>query len=141
MNRRPTVEEVARELDIPAENVERLFGFNEPASSTDEPMGEDSGRSFVDSLADERGPDPASAYAGDAAGKVLASWLEKLSEQQRAVVQHRFGLHGQGRMTLEEVGKLLGVTRERVRQVQLAALARLREISSSEGYRELPFMD
>ena len=57
------------------------------------------------------------------------------------MVEHRYGLHGHGRKTLEEVGKLLGVTRERVRQVQLAALTRLRDISSAQGYRELPFMD
>ena len=51
---------------------------------------------------------------------------------------HRFGLSGHGRKTLDEVCNLLGVTRERVRQVQLAALAKLRDISSREGYRELP---
>jgi RNA polymerase nonessential primary-like sigma factor len=141
MNRRPTADEVARELEIPTESVERLFGLNEPTSSADEPLSADSNRSVVDSIADERSADPASAYAGEAAGAVLASWLEKLSDQQRQVVQHRFGLNGHGRKTLEQVGSLLGVTRERVRQVQLAALSRLREISSSEGYRELPFMD
>jgi RNA polymerase nonessential primary-like sigma factor len=141
MNRRPTADEVARELEIPAENVERLFGLNEPASSADEPLSEDSNRSVVDSIADEQNADPASAYAGQAAGEVLATWLAKLSDQQRQVVQHRFGLNGHGRKTLEQVGTLLGVTRERVRQVQLAALSRLREISSREGYRELPFMD
>jgi len=141
MNRRPTTEEVARALDIPPESVERLFGLSETASSADEPLSDDSGRSLVDSLADEYSKDPASTYAGEAASEVLARWLEKLPDQQREVVQHRFGLHGHGRKTLEEVGSLLGVTRERVRQVQLAALCRLREISSSEGYRELPFMD
>ncbi len=56
-------------------------------------------------------------------------------------MEHRFGLHGKGRRTLEEVGELLGVTRERVRQVQLAALVRLREISSREGISEMPFID
>jgi len=141
INRRPTADEVARELEIPAANVERLFGLNEPASSADEPLSADSNRSVVDSIADEQNADPASAYAGQAAGEVLAQWMEKLSDQQRQVVQHRFGLNGHGRKTLEQVGTLLGVTRERVRQVQLAALSRLREISSREGYRELPFMD
>ena len=141
MNRRPTADEVARELEIPTENVERLFGLSEPASSADEPLSDDSNRSVMDSIADEQNADPASAYAGEAAGEVLAQWLQKLSDQQRQVVLHRFGLNGHGRKTLEQVGTLLGVTRERVRQVQLAALSRLREISSREGYRELPFMD
>lgn len=61
--------------------------------------------------------------------------------QQREVVEHRFGLYGHGRRTLEEVGKLMGVTRERVRQIQLAALARLRQISNKEGYAEVPLLD
>jgi len=72
---------------------------------------------------------------------MLENWLRQLTSQQREVVEHRYGLHGHGRRTLEEVGVLLGVTRERVRQVQLAALARLRDFSSRDGYRELPFMD
>jgi RNA polymerase nonessential primary-like sigma factor len=138
MSRRPTTDEVARELDIPAANVERLFGLNEPTASADEPIGRESGRSMMESIADDRARDPEMEYADRAAGRLLGSWLDQLPRQQREVVQHRFGLHGHGRKTLEEVGKLLGVTRERVRQVQLAALARLRDISSREGYRELP---
>lgn len=141
ISRRPTVDEVARELDVPSANVERLFGLNEPTSSADEPVGNGSTRSVMDSIADERGKNPESEYAEVAAEKMLGHWLDQLPTQQRDVVQHRFGLHGHGRKTLEEVGNLLGVTRERVRQVQLAALARLRDISSREGFRELPLED
>jgi RNA polymerase nonessential primary-like sigma factor len=64
-----------------------------------------------------------------------------LSPQQREVVEHRYGLHGHCRRTLEEVGKLMGVTRERVRQIQVAALSHLRQISKREGYAEIPFME
>jgi RNA polymerase nonessential primary-like sigma factor len=141
LSRRPTVEEVARELDIPAENVARLFGLNEPTASADEPVNANSDRIVLDSLADENGAGPEAQYAGMAAGRMLCNWLKQLSKQQRDVVEHRYGLNGHGRRTLEEVGMLLGVTRERVRQVQLAALARLKEISSREGYVELPFLD
>lgn len=139
ISRRPTADEVAHELDVPAANVERLFGLNEPTSSADEPVGNGSTRSVMDSIADDRCKNPETEYAGVAAEKMLGHWLDQLPSQQRDVVQHRFGLHGHGRKTLEEVGNLLGVTRERVRQVQLAALARLRDISSREGFRELPF--
>jgi len=141
INRRPSVEEVARELDIPAANVERLFGLNEPTSSADEPVNNGSGRVVLDSIADEKDNNPETRCANIAAQRLLGHWLDQLSRQQRDVVEHRYGLHGHGRRTLEEVGNLLGVTRERVRQVQLAALTRLREISSKEGFRELPFMD
>lgn len=141
LSRRPTVEEVARELDIDPDNVERLFALNEPTSSADEPLNARTDRVVLDSIADENGSGPEEKYAGMAAGRMLGNWLRQLSAQQREVVEHRYGLNGHGRRTLEEVGELLGVTRERVRQVQLAALARLREISSREGYLELPFMD
>lgn len=141
LNRRPSAEEVARQLDIPPENVERLFGLNEPTASAHEPVGAGSDRAVLDSIADENSNDPASEYADQAAERMLAQWLQQLTKQQREVMQHRYGLNGHGRRTLEEVGELLGVTRERVRQVQLAALARLRDISNREGYVELPFMD
>ena len=141
MNRRPTPAEVARELDVPAANVERLFSLSEPTSSADEPVGNDSGRSVMDSIADDNCRNPESQYADDAAGRLLATWLDKLPTQQRDVVMHRFGLDGHGRKTLEEVGRLMGVTRERVRQVQLAALAKLKDISRSEGYGEFPYME
>lgn len=141
LSRRPTVEEVSAALAIPAANVERLFALSEPTSSADEPLHSGSNRVVLDSIADESGNGPETEYADSAAEHVLGRWLDQLSDQQRDVVEHRYGLNGQGRKTLEQVGRLLGVTRERVRQVQLAALSRLREISSSEGFRELPFMD
>jgi RNA polymerase nonessential primary-like sigma factor len=141
LSRRPTIDEVARELDVPAETVARLFRLNEPTASADEPLGANTDRIVLDSLADDNGCGPEAKYAGVAAGRMLANWLKQLSVQQREVVEHRYGLNGHGRRTLEEVGELLGVTRERVRQVQLAALARLKEISNREGYLELPFMD
>jgi len=139
-SRKPTAEEVAATLDIPAENVKRLFGLNEPTSSADEPVTAGSRRPVLDSIADEQNRDPEKEYADGAAERLLGQWLDQLSTQQRDVVEHRYGLHGHGRRTLEEVGRLLGVTRERVRQVQLAALARLRDISSREGFVELPFI-
>ncbi|MFC1719878.1 sigma-70 family RNA polymerase sigma factor [Pseudomonadota bacterium] len=141
LNRRPTAEEVANDLDTDPENVKRLFIMNDSATSADEAPGSESGsgRSLLESIADENGANPEVHYAGAAAEELLGRWLEQLPVQQRDVVEHRYGLHGHGRRTLEEVGDLLGVTRERVRQVQLAALVRLREISRRDGFSELPF--
>ena len=141
LSRRPSAEEVALELDIATANVERLFGLNEPVSSANVRSGSDSSRAVLDSIADENGNSPETSYADVAAERLLGNWLDQLPAQQRDVVEHRYGLHGHGRRTLEEVGNLLGVTRERVRQVQLAALSRLRDISSREGFSELPFGD
>jgi len=139
MGRRPAVDEVANKLDKTSNNLYALFSFNEPTSSAD--SSSVNGTSILDSIADEQNQNPENEYAENAAGELLGHWLDLLSTQQRIVVEHRFGLHGQGRRTLEEVGELLGVTRERVRQVQLAALKRLREISKREGVMETPFME
>ena len=139
LGRRPVIEEIATKLDKPSKSVHTLFGFNEPTTSTENaPL--NGNKSVVDSLADDQNHTPENEYAEQAAGELLGHWLDLLPKQQRIVVEHRFGLHGKGRRTLEEVGQLLGVTRERVRQVQLAALTRLREISRREGVVETPFM-
>lgn len=140
LGRRPAVEEVARKLEKSAEEVHTLFGFNEPTASTDS-ITSNGSKPVIETIADEHCRDPESEYADQAAGELLGGWLELLPRQQRIVVEHRFGLHGKGRSTLEEVGQLLGVTRERVRQVQLAALVRLREISRHAGVTEAPFME
>lgn len=139
LGRRPTIDEVANKLEKPSRTVHMMFGYNEPTASTDNSAGS-GGKSSIESIADEQNHTPESEYAEHAAGELLGHWLELLSIQQRTVVEHRFGLHGKGRQTLEEVGQLLGVTRERVRQVQLAALTRLREISRREGVMETPFI-
>jgi RNA polymerase nonessential primary-like sigma factor len=141
LEHRPTAEEVAAALDVEPETILRFFGLNESTASADECIDSGSGKSLLDSLADDNHRDPETEYSDSAAESLLEHWLEQLTTQQRDVMQHRFGLHGHGKRTLEEVGRLLGVTRERVRQVQLTALDRLRDISSGEGYVEMPFMD
>ncbi len=138
MGRRPEADEVAAKLDKSSDAVYSMFGLNE-SSSADSTSSD--GKAILDTIADEQSNTPEDEYAEKAAGELLGQWLDLLPMQQRIVVEHRFGLHGQGRRTLEEVGELLGVTRERVRQVQLAALARLREISKREGIMETPFME
>jgi RNA polymerase nonessential primary-like sigma factor len=139
LGRRPAIEEVAGKLNKPIHAVHTLFGLNEPAASTDN-LSNNGNKSAIDTIADNQNHTPENEYVEQATGKLLGHWLDLLPMQQRIVVEHRFGLHRKGRRTLEEVGQLLGVTRERVRQVQLAALTRLREISRREGVIETPFM-
>ena len=140
LGRRPAIEEVSEKLDKPCPSMHKLFSYNEPRAPSDGFAGGEP-KAAIDHLADEQNRDPESEYADQAAGKLLGEWLNLLPKQQRIVVEHRFGLHGKGRSTLEEVGQLLGVTRERVRQVQLAALVRLREISERDGIEETPFLE
>lgn len=141
LNRKPTAEELAAEMDVDAQSVLQLFELSEPTGSTDEPLNSESNWALLDSIADEYRRNPEVQCADVAAESLLQHWLKQLSPQQREVVGHRYGLHGHGRRTLEEVGSLMGITRERVRQIQMTALARLRAISSGEGYAELPCMD
>lgn len=141
LNRRPSTEEVAEKLNTDPATVERIFGLNDPVASTDEYSEFRSGRQIMESIADKGGSNPEERYADAAAERLLGNWVKQLSDQQRDVVEYRYGLHGRGRKTLEEVGKLMGVTRERVRQVQLAALSRLRDISKRDGFSELPLGD
>lgn len=141
LNRKPTPEELAAELEVDTQTVLSFSELNEPTTSADEPIAPGSERLMLDSLVDEQNGDPESQYSNLAAERLLDHWLVQLSHQQREVVEHRYGLHGHGRRTLEEVGKLMGITRERVRQIQMAALSRLRQISTREGYAEIPFME
>jgi len=141
LNRKPTIEELAATLEVDTETVLAFSELNEPIISADEPIVPGSDRMVLDSLVDEQNANPETQYSDQAAEQLLNHWLEQLTLQQREVVELRFGLNGHGRRTLEEVGRLLGVTRERVRQIQMAALTRLRQISEREGYAEIPFMD
>jgi RNA polymerase nonessential primary-like sigma factor len=141
LNRRPSVEELADELDVDLMAVRHLLELNEPTTSADAPAGMGAGRAALDSIADETRCNPELQYADKAAENTLQRWLGQLTAQQRHVLEQRFGLRGNGRSTLEGLGRLMGLTRERVRQIQMGALERLREISSREGYAEIPFMD
>jgi RNA polymerase nonessential primary-like sigma factor len=141
LNRKPTVDEIAAALDIDVKSVLAMSELNVPTSSADEPVIAGSDRLMLDSMVDEQNTGPETQYSDVAAEELLSHWLDELSQQQRTVVEYRYGLSGHGRRTLEEVGRMMGVTRERVRQIQMAALARMRQVSSCEGYEEIPFLD
>jgi RNA polymerase nonessential primary-like sigma factor len=88
----------------------------------------------LDTIPDEHNPDPAVVLQDEDVQRHLEDWLSQLNDKQRAVVERRFGLHGREIATLEEVGNEIGVTRERVRQIQIEALRRLRQILEREGF-------
>ena len=98
------------------------------------PAERDSDRSLLDTIPDEQNPDPAAILQNDDVQRHIDIWLAQLNEKQRAVVERRFGLYGREIGTLEEVGNEIGVTRERVRQIQIEALKRLRQILEREGF-------
>ena len=134
LDREPNSEDVAQLLDKPVDEVERMLGLNERVASVDTARVAGQERSLLDSIADEQNTDPAVALQDDDMNRKLNSWLAKLNDKQQAVVERRFGLRGRETGTLEEVGNELGMTRERVRQIQIEALKRLREILEHEGF-------
>jgi len=134
LDHEPSAEDIAELLDKPMHEVERMLGLNERVASVDSPIGYDSDKSLLDAIPDENNPDPSELLADDDVYANLELWLDQLNAKQRDVVERRFGLHGHKICTLEEVGNEIGVTRERVRQIQMDALKRLREILEAEGF-------
>lgn len=133
LDHEPSAEDIAELLSRPVSDVEKLASLNERTTSVDVPVSPGSDRLLVDAIADDSNPDPASLLADENLQACLDHWLEQLSDKQREVVERRFGLHGHNSATLEDVGRELGVTRERVRQIQMEAMRRLRDILEREG--------
>lgn len=133
LDHEPTSEEVADLLDKPVEVVEKMFKLNERTSSVDVPMGKNSDSLFIDIISDKDATDPCDFLQNENIKENLAHWMQQLNARQREVVERRFGLQGYDTATLEEVGNEIGVTRERVRQIQLEALRSLRKILEKEG--------
>jgi RNA polymerase nonessential primary-like sigma factor len=133
LDHEPTAEEIADLLDKPVADVKRMLGLNERVASVDTPLGPDSEKSLLDTIPDVHVSDPAEMLQDDDMRASIGDWLGELTEKQREVVARRFGLRGYETSTLEEVGREIGLTRERVRQIQVEALKRLRDILENQG--------
>lgn len=133
LDHEPSAEEIADLLDKPVEDVKRMLGLNERVTSVDTPLGHDSDKSLLDTIPDIHVSDPAELLQDDDMRASIGEWLGELTEKQREVVARRFGLRGYETSTLEEVGREIGLTRERVRQIQVEALKRLRDILEKQG--------
>ncbi|MGB1883104.1 MAG: RNA polymerase sigma factor RpoS, partial [Gammaproteobacteria bacterium] len=94
LDREPSPEDVARHLDRPIEDVKRMLGLNERIASADVPVERDSDRTVLDTIPDERNPDPAELLQDDDVQRHIGDWLAQLNEKQREVVERRFGLGG-----------------------------------------------
>jgi RNA polymerase nonessential primary-like sigma factor len=134
LDHEPNAEDIAKMLDKSTDDVKRMFGLNEHIASMDAPyIGSDSEKSLFDTVADENNLDPIILLQDIDLSRHLELWLSQLNEKQRVVVEKRFGLNDEEPATLEQVGAEIGITRERVRQIQMEALKRLREILEHDG--------
>lgn len=133
LDHEPTAEEIARALDKPVEDVTKMLRLNERITSVDTPIGGENDKALLDILADQHEYSPEENLQDSDIKSNIVGWLEELNPKQREVLARRFGLLGYEPSTLEDVGAEIGLTRERVRQIQVEALRRLREMLSHQG--------
>ncbi|MGH8714444.1 MAG: sigma-70 family RNA polymerase sigma factor, partial [Casimicrobiaceae bacterium] len=124
--RDPTLDDVAHLLGKPVEQVRKVLGYNEHVASLDAAFDVDSGLSVGDQLSDEDAPGPELLLHNSEIEGWVKLWLDELAARQRHVIERRYGLNGCDVATLEQLARELGVTRERVRQIQAEALEKLR---------------
>jgi len=129
----PTAEDIAKELDVPAKEVSKILKLNERISSVDTPIGSNSDKELLDIIPDRKEATPEHELQDNDMKLRIVDWLEDLNPKQREVLARRFGLLGYEAATLENVGKEIGLTRERVRQIQVEALKCLRDVLSQQG--------
>lgn len=133
LDHEPTAEEIAAALDKPVAEVRKMLKLNEKITSVDTPVAGSTEKQLLDVIADEKELGPELELQDADIRRHLVIWLEELNPKQREVLARRFGLLGYEPSTLEDVGHEIGLTRERVRQIQVEALRRLREIVTHQG--------
>ncbi len=129
----PTADEIADKMDVPVKSVSRMLGLNEKIASADVPLAGENSSSLLDTFSDEKHLGPSEILQDNKVKLNIEKWLSELSHRQREVLSRRFGLLGQHPDTLEHVGEEIGLTRERVRQIQVDALRRLKIILERQG--------
>jgi RNA polymerase primary sigma factor len=129
LGREPTPEEIAEEAELDADRVREIFKIAQEVTSLEAPVGEDQESFLGDFIPDESQLSPVDAASKQLLKDHLDEVLATLSDREARVLKLRFGLEGNKQMTLEEVGKVFGVTRERIRQIEAKALRKLKHPS------------
>jgi RNA polymerase primary sigma factor len=127
LGREPTDSELAEELGIPRSKLAMLKQASQRPASLDAPIGDDESSDYSEIIGDEKALDPALALQNKNMHNQLDGLLDNLDERETRIIGARFGLDGQKPLTLEEIGVEFGVTRERIRQLQNVALAKMRK--------------
>jgi RNA polymerase nonessential primary-like sigma factor len=128
LNHEPSAEEIAEFLDRPVEDIKKILNATPQVDSLDSLYDDDSGRSAIETIADPAHDSLETQLEDENFYQALDQWLDRLSDLHRDVLTRRYGLRGLEPQTLEEVSQVIGLTRERVRQLQLEALKKLRII-------------
>lgn len=136
LGREPTPEEIAKEMDLSPEKVREIMKIAQEPVSLETPIGEEDDSHLGDFIEDSEALAPADAAAYELLKEQLEEVLETLTEREENVLRLRFGLDDGRARTLEEVGKVFGVTRERIRQIEAKALRKLRHPSRSKRLKD-----
>ena len=133
LGREPTIEEIAEGMDIPKDEVAKTLAISQTHLSLDAPLTPGEDNKLLDYLPDDQSPGPDDQTFERALSNSIEEVLSTLKEREAKILRLYFGLDSQEAMTLEEIGGLLGITRERVRQIKEKALARLRHVSRARS--------
>ncbi|MBT9283008.1 MAG: RNA polymerase sigma factor RpoD [Hydrogenibacillus schlegelii] len=139
LGREPTAEEIAKEMDMPVDKVREIQKIAQEPVSLETPIGEEDDSHLGDFIEDQEAMSPSDAAAYEMLKEQLEEVLDTLTDREENVLRLRFGLDDGRTRTLEEVGKVFGVTRERIRQIEAKALRKLRHPSRSKRLRD--FLD
>jgi RNA polymerase primary sigma factor len=134
LGREPTDNELAEEIGIPSEKISQLKTVSIRPASLDAPVSDDEPAEFGESVADEEAGTPFEFLRDKDLLNEVGGLLDKLDDREKKIISQRFGFEGGKRKTLQEIGRRLGVSRERIRQVENVALTKLRRaLSQKEG--------
>lgn len=136
LGREPTPEEIGAEMDLPTEKVREILKISQEPVSLETPIGEEDDSHLGDFIEDQDATSPAEHAAYEMLKEQLENVLDQLTDREENVLRLRFGLDDGRTRTLEEVGKVFGVTRERIRQIEAKALRKLRHPSRSKQLKD-----
>jgi RNA polymerase nonessential primary-like sigma factor len=134
LDHEPNVHEVAEQVGKSGSTVEKFLKMNERVQSVDAPAGKDHDKSLLDTLTEAAAPSPDEWVQVNHMESNVRNWVGQLGDKHREVLCRRYGLFGFEAQTLEQVALELGVTRERVRQIQIDGLKKLKTLLESSGY-------
>ena len=136
LNREPSEEELAKKLNTSVEKIREIYKISQEPVSLETPIGEEDDSHLGDFIKDERNVSPEEYATNELLKDEISSVLETLTEREEKVIRLRFGLDDGKSKTLEEVGQIFGVTRERIRQIEAKALRKLRHPSRSRKLKD-----
>jgi len=136
LGRNPTDEELSDKLDMPVDKVREIIQLSQETASLDSTVDDDHMTRLSELIRDENVGEPVEAVFNSSLMETLNSVLEQLNEREMRIIQMRYGLTGNAPLTLEQTGKMLGITRERVRQIQEKAITKMRNFKAIQELEE-----